>query len=194
MRAQGKHLPIQLLWEVAGLLVKHFLSCLPSGWVPLFKEMRTWGHSKFSSYCACVLCESTELVGGRNSRFLCVTPVVESFSSDRVAFRTPSSINDAAPLQKQPTALTYRLLLQKSLTSDFRPDSRCGSHQRYCKCGVWVDCKCMEYVPSGLYTKKWLRLDQTMINLTSGDLWIPLVVIQLAVTGLKKTRVRSCIC
>ena len=38
-------------------------------------------------------------------------------------------------------------------------------------------------------TRKWLRLDQTRGNLTSGDLGIPLVVIQLGVTGLKKTRV-----
>ena len=35
----------------------------------------------------------------------------------------------------------------------------------------------------------WLWLDQTMRNLTSGDLGILLVVIQLRVTGLKKTKV-----
>ena len=35
----------------------------------------------------------------------------------------------------------------------------------------------------------WLTLDQTMRNLTSGDLRILLVVIQLRVTGLKKTKV-----
>ena len=35
----------------------------------------------------------------------------------------------------------------------------------------------------------WLRLDQTMRNLASGDLGILLVVIQLRVTGLKKTKV-----
>ena len=35
----------------------------------------------------------------------------------------------------------------------------------------------------------WLRLDQTMRNLTSGDLGILLVVIQLRVTGLKKIKV-----
>ena len=35
----------------------------------------------------------------------------------------------------------------------------------------------------------WLMLDQTMRNLTSGDLVILLVVIQLRVTGLKKTKV-----
>ena len=38
-------------------------------------------------------------------------------------------------------------------------------------------------------TRKWLRLDQTRRNLTSGDLGIPIVVIQLGVTGRKKARV-----
>ena len=37
--------------------------------------------------------------------------------------------------------------------------------------------------------KTWLSLDKTIRNLTSGDLGIPLVVIQLGLTGLKKTRV-----
>ena len=37
--------------------------------------------------------------------------MVETFSSDRVAFRTPSNIN--TPLRKQPTALACRLLPQK---------------------------------------------------------------------------------
>ena len=36
---------------------------------------------------------------------------------------------------------------------------------------------------------KWLRFDQTIRNITSGDLVIPLVVIRLGVTGLRKTRV-----
>ena len=37
--------------------------------------------------------------------------------------------------------------------------------------------------------KTWLDLDKTIRNLTSGDLGIPLVVIQLGLTGLKKTSV-----
>ena len=37
-------------------------------------------------------------------------------------------------------------------------------------------------------TRKWLRFDQTIRTLLAGDLGIPLVVIQLRVTGLKKTR------
>ena len=46
----------------------------------------------------------------------------------------------------------------------------------------------MELVDAGRFTKKWLRFDQTIRNLPSGDLGIPLVVIQLGVTGSKKTR------
>ena len=40
-------------------------------------------------------------------------------------------------------------------------------------------------------TGKWLRFNQTIRNLTSSNLGIPLVVIQLGVDGLKKTS--SCI-
>ena len=69
-----------------------------------FKEMRTWGQSKISPSCICVWCESGELGRRRSSRFPCVTPVVETFSSDRVTFRIPSNMNDGVPLQKQPTA------------------------------------------------------------------------------------------
>ena len=49
----------------------------------------------------------------------------------------------------------------------------------------------MEMVAAGCCTRKWLRFDQTIRNLTCGDLGIPLVVIELGVTRLKKTR--SCI-
>ena len=47
----------------------------------------------------------------------------------------------------------------------------------------------MEFVVAGSCTRKWLRFDQTIRNLTSGDLGIPLVVIRPGVIGLKKTRV-----
>ena len=40
-----------------------------------------------------------------------------------------------------------------------------------------MDCKCMEFVAAGCCTGKWLRFDQTIRNLISGDLRIPLVVI-----------------
>ena len=46
----------------------------------------------------------------------------------------------------------------------------------------------MELVAAGLCTRKWLRFDQTIRNLTSSDLEIPLLVMQLGVTELKKTR------
>ena len=36
-----------------------------------FKEMRTWGQSKFTSYCICVWCESGEFGARWGSRFPC---------------------------------------------------------------------------------------------------------------------------
>ena len=54
-----------------------------------------------------------------------------------------------------------------------------------------MNCKCMESVAAGWCTMKWLRFDKSITNLTSSDLGIPLVVIQLRVTGMKKAR--SCI-
>ena len=77
------------------------------------KGMRMWGQSKISSYCFSVWWESRELGSKGSSRFPCVTTVVDTFSSDRVVFRTPSNINAGAPLLKQPTALTRWLFLQK---------------------------------------------------------------------------------
>ena len=52
-----------------------------------------------------------------------------------------------------------------------------------------MDCRYMEVVAAGRCIRKWLRLYQTMRNLTSDDLGIMLVVIQLRVTELKKTKV-----
>ena len=46
----------------------------------------------------------------------------------------------------------------------------------------------MELVAAGWCTTKWLSFNQTIRNLTSGDLVIALVVIRLGVTGLQKTR------
>ena len=45
----------------------------------------------------------------------------------------------------------------------------------------------MEMVAAGWCTRKWLRFDKSLRNLTSGNLGIPLVVIRLGVTGQKKT-------
>ena len=124
--------------------------------------MRTWVQSKTSYSCICVCCESGDLGHRKSARFPCVTSMVETFSSDRVTFRIPSSINDGAPLRKKQTVLTHRLFPQKSSTADLRPGSKCKSHWRRCECGVWVDCKCMEFVAAGWCTKKRLRFDQTV--------------------------------
>ena len=47
----------------------------------------------------------------------------------------------------------------------------------------------MEFVAAGWCTRKWLRLDQIIRNLTLGDLGIPLLVIRLEAIRLKKARV-----
>ena len=49
-----------------------------------------------------------------------------------------------------------------------------------------MDCKYMELVAARWCSRKCLRFDQTIRNLTSGDLGILLVVIQLGVNRLKK--------
>ena len=86
--------------------------------------MGTLGQSKISSFYICVWCEAGELGGRRRSRFPCVASEVETFDSDRVAFRIPSNINDGAPQRKQPATLTRRPFLQKapSQTSDWIPN------------------------------------------------------------------------
>ena len=142
--------------------------------------MRSWSQSKISSSCISVWCESGELERRRSSRFPSVTPVVETFSSDGITFTIPSNINDGAPLRKQPTALTRRLFPQKSLpqTSDRIPnvDLTGGAVNVGCEGGEGGS-KRMEFIITGWCTKKWLRFDQTIVNLTSVDLGIPLVVI-----------------
>ena len=55
----------------------------------------------------------------------------------------------------------------------------------------WFGCSCIDLVAAGWCTRKWLRFAQTISairNLSSGDLRILLVVIQLGVPRLKKTR------
>ena len=47
----------------------------------------------------------------------------------------------------------------------------------------------MQFVATGCCPRKWLRFNQTMRNLTSGDLGILVTVSRLGVTRLKKTRV-----
>ena len=145
---------------------------------------REWrrGVSEISSYCFFFWCESRELGGRGSSRFFCVIPVVETFSSDRVTFRIPSNISDRALLGKQSTALTRRPLLQKRSTTDFWQDSKCGSNWRCCECRVWVDCRCMEFVVAGWCARKWLRFYQTMRNKKSYFWWF-------GKSELKKTRV-----
>ena len=169
------------------LIVSHTFLALSTQWISSPRGSEGVGSVQDIILLFCVWCESRELGGKGSSRFSCVSQVVETFSSDRVAFRIPSNISDGALLRKQPTALTCRLvpqkspsdvallrkqptaltcrlLPQKSPSTDFRQDSKCGSDWRCCECGVWVDCRCMEFVAAGWFTRKWLNLYQTMRN------------------------------
>ena len=129
-----------------------------------------------------VWCESRKLRGRGSSRFPCVTPVVENFSSDRTPFRIPSNISDRDLLQKQPMALTRWLISQKSPTTDFWQESKCESDQRCCECRMWVNCRCMEFVAADWCASKWFRLYKTMRNKKSYSWWF-------GKSELKKTRV-----
>ena len=162
-----------------------FLPCLPSGWV-LLQGNEDLGSVKDFIFLYLCLVWIRRIRTQEEFKILLCNP---SGGNLLLRQRIPSNIIDGAPLWKQPTALTCILFLQKSPTTDLLPDSKWESDWRRCECGVWVHCKCMELVAEGLCTKKWLRFDQTIRNLTSGDLEIPLVVIRLGVTGLKKTRV-----
>ena len=51
-----------------------------------------------SSCCFCVFCESRELGGRMSSRFPCVTPVIKTFSQDRVAVKTLSNNSNGVPI------------------------------------------------------------------------------------------------
>ena len=77
-------------------------------------------------------------------------------------------------------------ICRKGPTADVQLYSKCSSVWRCCKCGVKVDWKCVEFVIAGWCTRKWLRLDQTIGNLTCGDVEISPVVIRLGQAGLKK--------
>ena len=65
------------------------------------------------------------------------------------------------------------------------------SDLRRCKSGVWVQCKRLEFVAVGWCRRKWLRLYQTIGNLTSGDMGILLVLIRQGVTDWNRSG--SCI-
>ena len=162
--------------STARLIVPHVSSFIYSVDELSFKGVTTWGKPVQDFILLfCVWCKSRELGDRGSSRFSFVTPVMETFSSDRVVFRIPSNISDGALLRKQPTALTHWLLPQKSPTTDFRQNSKYGSNRRWCECGVCVDCRCMEFVVAGWCARKWLRLYQTtrIRNLTFADFGSP---------------------
>ena len=97
----------------------------------------------------------------------------------RVAFRLLSNIHDGAPLGKKPLALTGWLFLQKGSTTDVRRTPNVPLIGG----AVNVECRWTARVWNLLSH----GIDQTIKNLTCGDLEILLVVIRLGVTWLKKT-------
>ena len=145
-----------------------------------FKEMKTWGQFKFISYCICLVWIR------RTRRQEFKIPLCNSSGGNLL--RQLPNINDGGPLRKQPTSQTSWLFPQKNSTTDVRSDFKCRSDQRFCKSGMWVKCKCMEFVTVSWWRRKWLRLYQTKRNLASGDMGIPLVVIRLGVQALVSPR------
>ena len=60
---------------------------------------------------------------------------------------------------------------RKKSTTHVPSDFKCASDHWCCE---WVECNCMEFVAVGWCRRKWLRLYQTIRNLTSGDMVIHL--------------------
>ena len=134
-----------------------------------FSEMRMWDQFKITSYCFCVWCESREIGGRGSSTFPCVTQVLETSTLDRATLRTLPNNNNEVPLQKQAMVLTRWLPPQKAPQQTFDQIPNADST----RCAVNVDCGwTASAVTTGWCTRKWLRLDQTIRNLTSGDLGI----------------------
>ena len=123
--------------------------------------MRTWGQSKISSYCFYIWCDSREL-GGR-----CVHSGEELLRQGHIQ-------NSVKHQRRSSFAKTAKGLVTLTVSTK--------------KLGAEGDCNCMELVAAGWCARIWFRFDQIIRNLTSGDLEISLVVLQLGVNGLKKTR------
>ena len=97
--------------------------------------------------CSCCWCKSRKLGGRGSSRFPCVTPVVESFSTDllRAMIRQGHIQNPVKhPVQhprwsssaKIPNGLNTFTISEKNSNADVRLKSKCVSDWRYCKCRV----------------------------------------------------------
>ena len=165
--------------------IGHMFLALSTQWMSF--PSRQWRHGVSPRYHLIVLCLVWIKRIRRQGEF---TPLVQT-SSDRVAFRILSNIIDGALPRKQPTPFTHWLFFQKSppWTSDLTPNVNLTRGAVNGVGGGGVHCRCMELVAVGWCTRMWLRLYQTIRNLSSGDLGIPLVVIRLGVTRLKKPRV-----
>ena len=142
-----------------------------------------------------IWCESRKIAGRRSSEFSCVKPVVKSCSG-RVTFW--NSVKHQRRSSSSKTANGLNTLTASSEELHRRPPFRFRVRIRLEVLQIFflggelsVDCGCIELVAASWRTRKWLRLDQTIEairNLSSGDSGILLVVIQLGVIRLKKTR------
>ena len=121
-----------------------------------YNEMRTWERFKITFYCICDWYESGELGGRRSSRF----PVVETRWKPWVAKHQQRS--SSAKTVNGPNT-------SKSSITGLWSDFKCWSDQRCCKCRLWVEYKCMEFVAAGWCTGKWLRL-LSNVSLCNGSM------------------------
>ena len=99
--------------------------------------------------------------------------MVESFPSDilqtTVSYLAESRLESCQTSTLELLCESRGLFRKKSSTADVRLDFKCTFDWRCCKCGVALDCKCMEFVAADWCTVKHLRVDQTVRNLTCGD-------------------------
>ena len=133
-----EHLTIQLLWAATRLLVTRFYPCLPSGWVFLQGN------------------EPVRSVQDYTLMHLCLVWIRKIWRQEE--FKIPLCNPSGGSLLRQScqastTELLYGLnaltVSEKGSTTDLWSDSKWGSDQGCCRCGVWVKCKCMEFVAAG---------------------------------------------
>ena len=82
----------------------------------------------------------------------------------QIRIQNPVKHPQWSPSAKITIGLNTLTISAKKPTADVRLYSKCTSDRMCCKCGVWVDCKCMEFVAAGWCTRKQLRLNQTKRN------------------------------
>ena len=103
----------------------------------------------------------------------------------QIRIQNPVKHPQWSPSAKITIGLNTLTISAKKPTADVRLNSKCTSDRMCCKCGVWVDCKCMEFVAAGWCTRKQLRLNQTKRNVLLWWFRNPALLIGLGIKGLK---------